>query len=823
MSWIIENRMELIAIGVFLIVLIFIAIFSKNFRKKLASIGKYIWNDMEVKRILSIVTLAFQSVLRLVSSPFYLLGWVIENYSSHLKFHFAIRKQLSEKTDHQRSVAAEKRARSLFIENIIEAATNSNSVLSGRHTKKIKFACIGILEIISFITTAIGLMIIASDISPLVAIGLSAVIQLLATVISISAGKRNIIILIVCLIVSMGSGYVCYLNAVFPYDTYIETQYNDYKSSYDDAWGFAVETLSPYAFSDGAINLAFNNVYQTIRNIKTAYAAGSSDEERQERIDGLYEEKEMMESTNRHIIPGTITGYSPIIYDPNTGIRIGGGSPIYSPNQPNPVYQDIIVQIGLLEDSRGVSAEKRDRINNAVSGIEEDLKAMESDGESGEKRAIAIMATLKSLNKDDGHETVLRDLNAAYFSLSQQLTLVTAQVNKLISEESIGMNPVGENSLSDIKSGFEIYQSLNELRLLEFQEIRAINDGSASVFDWLFDSFSKIIDSDFVANSVKLKKEASKETEFKHNALLAQVNQNPILSTNAELMERIGFVESLQVDQNAIVVEAAGNDESVIEDTRESLTLIQAKSNLEYQDALSRAIDKLLSPEDKRSEVYSRLFYAFLADGLVLLIGFSLRREKTSIYRVKNRRELVNEEPRLIKEALYNLSATTREGQSFTPYSVGNLIWYLSDFFSHFSVESYMYDPKLNLMFSMVSKDSTVLDEEYKELICLLHALNFIKPLAKEQYDFFTQYKRNKAISGNTATNVVSPIVQSVANNEKYYLMTSGCSLYFSEIANDLFEHIENAQIRDELIEKAKKDGLIESVTEGEPENEFSK
>jgi len=331
----------------------------------------------------------------------------------------------------------------------------------------------------------------------------------------------------------------------------------------------------------------------------------------------------------------------------------------------------------------------------------------------------------------------------------------------------------------------ETYAQISLLQLDGVNEL--VSETSSHPLEWLLDGFATIIDSDFVANSIGLKKSAEQESATKVAELLDVCQKSPTLLNDTELKQKIK-------------------------------DLSDKKQSTEYKDALARALTFLIEPpEGKAAEIYSRLFYAFLADGLVLLIGYSLRRKKTSIYLAKNRRDLTNEEPRLIQEVLYNLAARKPElrlsnGKIVKSYTVENLIYFLNDFFSYFSVESYVKDTKLNVMFSLVSKNVVMLDKNYKELINLLQALNFIKPLSKEQYGFLTHYNRHKAIlRREEIEEQLSKISkQSTENREYYYLMTTGCTLYFSEIINDLFAHIENDQIFEELKGKARSLGLID-------------
>ena len=248
-----------IAISVFLIAFILATILSPKFRKGLSVIFKYIWRKMEFYRLLSVVAATFRTVIRVLVAPVLFIDKYLETHIKSLNDYLKSR------------TYTEQKARSRMIEGIIDSVTHTKNVLGGRISKKIKFLCIILLEIVSFITTAIGLMIIASDISPMIAIVWAIVIQLLVGFLAVTGGKRNIIILIICLVVSMGSDYVCYINAVFPYDQYIETQYTNFKRSYDPAWERAMQLVQDFESSDKKIDTAFDNVDQGISLLRRTY------------------------------------------------------------------------------------------------------------------------------------------------------------------------------------------------------------------------------------------------------------------------------------------------------------------------------------------------------------------------------------------------------------------------------------------------------------------------------------------------------------------------------------------------------------------------
>ena len=240
-----------------------------------------------------------------------------------------------------------------------------------------------------------------------------------------------------------------------------------------------------------------------------------------------------------------------------------------------------------------------------------------------------------------------------------------------------------------------------------------------------------------------------------------------------------------------------------------------AYDHIEYRDALSKALSYLLQPDEGLIETYSRIVYSFLADGLVLLIGFSLRKKHTAIYRIRNRRDLTNEEPRLISEAFYNLAAHSIDGTDNSSFQVSTLLQHLEKFISYFEPTPFMRDINLNTSYSLICRGQEKINKintEFKELICLLCSLKYIKPLSEKQYEFFTQYKLNKAsIESKDSDSIIASLPDLNGQDTEYcYLMTEGFALYFSEKTNDLYQHIETdgykKEITDELI-KSKKEG----------------
>ena len=157
---------------------------------------------MELERAFMAVVAVFRSAIRLCACPIQWLDSMIEAGRRFLQPEF---RRLKEPT--KRQVYSEMTAS--VIDGILE---NKNSAAGSRNIKQVKYLCIVLLEIASGITTAIGMTIVASDITPIIAIIWSIVIQGLAGMLSGVRGRLNAVILAVCMVFSVASDYVCYIN-----------------------------------------------------------------------------------------------------------------------------------------------------------------------------------------------------------------------------------------------------------------------------------------------------------------------------------------------------------------------------------------------------------------------------------------------------------------------------------------------------------------------------------------------------------------------------------------------------------------------------------
>ncbi len=717
----------------------------KNFFSRLQN---FIWNKMELNRIKSIVFISFRSIMRIIEFPV----WIIDNLVTLMwrKFQKNIQKPKE---------PTEKQIRQKMVANIIDGiVANKNSVFSTSAINRLKWWCIALLEIASAITTTIGMTIIAADISPAIAIIWAFVIQGLAGSLSGFRGKWNNIILAICMIFSIASDYVCYVNAVFPYDYYIESVYTDFKTSYDPAWEKAMSIVQVYESPEERINTAFNNVDSRLELLKQIY----NDQE----VAKIQTDIENKQSEIENVKPLVTQSQSRGGYVDNQGNWHSENTTSSSQSDNYSEKEYLRKQKEELESKKNIIQEGIIKLNS----IELAYSQLKSSEDAN------VKDTAKRLFKQQDNQQNTSSNEFARFS--GEFYRIQEEINGLLSQSNNATINVVD--LSDTKRANENYNIISELKLPNFSEIRKeVTNENNTFFDIIFDWGATIIDSEFATNAVDMKKKA----EFLTNDYYEK-----FIEATADLVTQ-------DSDLNRLIY---GNND--IKNT-DIPSLKTAYSNVQYQDALSKAFTYLKEPS---IETYSRVLYACLADGLVLLIGFSLRRRRTSIYRIHNRRDLVNDESRLISEAFYNLSARPIRSRNtiYEAYKISTLLFHLNQFISCFEPEPFMSDANLNMSYSLVcKKEGTIkyLNREYKELIGLLVTLKYIKPISVEQYNFFVKYKRNKASIDSKNIENALPNLDGKCE-EYYYLMTEGFSLYFSEKINDLYQHKESDVYRNEIV-----------------------
>lgn len=713
---------------------------------------KQIWNNMEIKRIYETLVALVRVVIRILTYPVVWLDLLIENIRQYAVKNHTKPKEPTSKQIRSRMIA-------VTLDAILE---NKNSVLGGRALKRWKMWAIALLEIASFITTAIGMTIVASDISPAIAIIWALVIQGLAGSLSGVRGKWNNIILAVCLVFSITSDYVCYVNAVFPYDSYIESQYIDFKTSYDLARERALELVDNDVLSDESIDIVYESIDSTMSLLKGKYNS-SKLTEKQDELENVKDRLEEVDATISEM-----TGHETSI-DLNTNVSTE--STEYSSPINNPEYQKLTSE----KDALVSEISQMEHIIAVLDKIDGDIKNMSDD--SGTPWQERIKDLIGKLSNSNTSEADLIEARNQYSALSRQVLDAEKAINNLIQSEEIKIGTITEYDLANMKKSDTSYTQLQNLELPYFEELReTVYKENSSVFDKFFENAATFIDSEFAVNAVDLKKVAEQKME----------------QVYTKFLEVSAGLANEDEELRGLIYGPASEDDSVI-------PLVIAKQNAKYQDALSKALS-YLKPGKNVIETYSRVVYACLADGLVLLIGFSMRRKRTSIYRVSNRRDLTNEEPRLISEAFYNLAARPLEGDESSTYKIETLLAHLTEFISYFEPAPFIRDANLDKNYSLVCNAENVkkVNSEYKELIGLLKSLGYVKNISVKQYKFFEEYKLNKAaMDGNK-------IVESLPNlNEKdteyCYLMTEGFALYFSEKMHDLYQNIETNNYRDEI------------------------
>lgn len=150
--------------------------------KILHSFKEIIWNKMGFCAVFNALVDFIHSIIRLLVYPVKRLN----HYTEYI----------NEYADKNSKKPTEKHIKSRMISTIIDGIfANKDSALGNSSVVKLKYLAIILLEIVSFITTTIGLTIVAGDVSPAIAIIWALVIQGLAGTLSASRGRRNAIIL----------------------------------------------------------------------------------------------------------------------------------------------------------------------------------------------------------------------------------------------------------------------------------------------------------------------------------------------------------------------------------------------------------------------------------------------------------------------------------------------------------------------------------------------------------------------------------------------------------------------------------------------------
>lgn len=712
-----------------------------------------IWKKMEIGRLGRAVMAAVRAVIRLCTYPILWLDGAVE----------AIRRLAKPETERlkeptRRQIYA--KMTSSVIDGILE---NKNTAAGSRNVRQVKWWCIILLEFASFVTTAIGMTIIASDISPAIAVAWALVIQGLVAVLSGTRGKWNNVILAICMAFSMASDYVCYINAVFPYDVYIEQQYTQFKNAYDPVWEYALAGVEGSASVETGVADAFGWAESQVAWLTGQY----SEAEREKLANELQQIDDQLKQTPSTIKERTGTD---VTVDPVTGEKIYTGR--YEVVE-NPEYTALqLRRTEVAEKLAGFDTAARDVM--AIQALYDGLNA--DHGADAEQRAKQLLLEMQ----DTG-------LSQAVWAAKEQ---ELAQINRKLQQVREALAAFSGNQegtqgmdLTQLQAQNEAYRRLAKLRLPTFSEIQdTVDTQDTSAFDQLFTGAATLLDSEFAINAMEVKELAETETN-KHYSLL---------------MEAVA--DSLATDEGLQDLVYGDPDNS-----GGALPLVTAYENAVYTDAMSKALEYLFSPGGKLFAVITRVIYAFLADGIVLLIGFSLRRKNTAVYRIHNRRDLTNEEPRLISETFYNLASKACVGEKTEENLIAALISSLEDFRDLFEAESFFRDPNLNSSYSMVCKDPDAqyrLQTEYKELLSLLQTLKYVKTISSEQYTFVCRYKLNKATMEKDVLKAQIKNLRAL-DGAYYYLMTEGFALYLSEKINDLYQNVEarlcSGQIKEAL------------------------
>lgn len=736
-----------------------------NFFKMVAkSVKIQIWEKMELQRVYRTFVALIRVIIRIITYPVLWTDLLVEHIREYVTKNYEKPKEPTSKQIRSRMIAA-------TLDAILE---NKNSVLGSRTINRMKAWTIVLLEMASFITTAIGMTIVASDISPTIAIIWALVIQGLAGSLSGQRGKWNNIILTICLVFSITSDYVCYVNAVFPYDAHIEKQYTDFKTSYDLARERALELVGDNELSDQTIDIVFNSIDGTMNLLKSTYNADTLDKKRDE----LKKKEDELENTQPMF--SEIIGYT-TVFNPITNAM--ESDPISSDPVENPEYVRIDSERKALDDE----VKRMNNIVTTLAKIDGDISKM--NGADGSSWSTRIKDLLDTLSNQNTSEEIWEDADNQYNALNVQIQEIQKQINDLIRREKIDTSEITLYDLGEMRKQDSSYTTLQALELPDFVELReSVNKENNSPYDKFFEDAATFIDSEFAMNAVDLKKQAEQRTKQTYEMFI---------ETTAGLVNEDDQLKRLIYGGTSSVDISGGSDSEVVPPLQASY------QQVEYKDALSLALSYLIHPGKSVIETYSRVVYACLADGLVLLIGLSMRRKRTTIYRVRSRRDLTNEEPRLISEAFYNLAAKPINNNSSSTYKVETLLKHLNKFISYFETTPFMRDVNLNVNYSLVCKQENVgtVNKEFKELIGLLQSLGYVKSISVKQYNFFKEYKLNKAaIDSNDIVEALPDLDKK--DTEYCYLMTEGFALYFYEKVNDLYQNIETNNYRDEIVKE---------------------
>jgi hypothetical protein len=378
-------------------------------------------------------------------------------------------------------------ARAKMINVLIKGfVSNSNSALGVRNINRIKGWAIVLLEITSGITTCIGMIIVASDISPIIAILWALVIQGLAGALSVYRKGWNAAILAVCLIFSVASDYVCYVNAVLPYDSYLESEYNSFKESYDFAWNHALGLVQKYDEPNTKIDAIFRSISDNISSL-SIYSASllklemANNEQLKDELEKI--QPQIRTQTN------SSTTYTEDGATHTSNNTASGSNPSYT----------------LKEADIKISDQEIDALNREILRLEQ------------------LEAEFNMLNAEEIKSLIANfqfESDLSFFD--NQLLQVQQELNILL--QRAGREPLALLSLPDLRHGNVAFQELLAIKLPSFDELRTQTASENTIFDVLFESLATLIDSEFAINATDLREIAASHTSNYYHQFIAVVS-----------------------------------------------------------------------------------------------------------------------------------------------------------------------------------------------------------------------------------------------------------------------------------------------------------
>jgi hypothetical protein len=726
--------------------------------------------------------------------PFFILSEIIstikDGYKHKSSIHNEIKEEKNENEKEEKINNLRKELKYKIVTDVINAVfANKNSLLSERTINRVKKWFIVLLSIASGITTCIGLIIVVSDVSPLIAIILGFVIQAGESIFTASKGRISKVLLVICFILSVSSDYVCYINTVFPYDEYLQTRYESFERPYKVALGEAIESTKKYENAESKIEIEIKNTYNLIGALERTFA-DKNPSSFEEKVDDEVNKIRSLPSYINGMETKTITGTGERKEKDGTIIKIREES---SSKKPTSERISLDEKISIWENN--IKTE-REGLRKTVTEFSNRLKEI-----CGNKNSIVTYTEYATnlFNKIKTPENNEEDFNSfaeSLYELQKELNNfldknVTISIDsenketkKKISEIS-NIQKLTTTDLSEFVKNNEIYNGLIKLQeeFPSFDEIRSNAESNSALTEpiyWVLDNAAKILESDFAMKSSAMQKEAKATTTKYFDDFMDIVSRN-------------GFINELEK-----------NDE--FEKPWKELEAEKEKGKFEFKDALSIAFGKLTPAEmkDNVPEVVSRTIYALLADCFILMIGFSMVRKNMIMYRVRNRKDLTGCEPELFENVIYNLFAQ-KIPEDYKAYEPITLIKHLEDYMDCFETEMNMQDENLDVNFVLVCKDEDKLnrlkESRFKELTQTLISLGYLKSISEEGYNVFTEYKRNKAAintTDETVTNTtdekdksyILPELKGESENS-YYLMNQGGQFYLREIMNELYKDID--------------------------------